>query len=276
MIQAPARSAACSSAKRRSRLITTPSGCWCEGVTKARRKRGARRSPSSTRRPCVVDRHRHQLGAGGDQAVARADRPRVLEPHAVAGIEQHRADQRERLLRAADDEDLLGVAADAAIGAQVRGDRLAQRRVAERFAVAHARRCGCARQCLADSRAHCAIGKASKAGSAVVKARATEGRRAALAEALDRAGHRARQPRGCASGLAAAPAGRPRPRWRSSARDDVGAGADARIDQALRRSAGRRPRSRWCATRRARAPACGSPAGVRRRRNRRPGSGRAG
>ena len=79
------------------------------------------RSPSSTRIPS------RSTGTGtsrpaGEKAVARADGARVIEPHAVAGIEQHAGDQLEALLRAADDEDLLRLAGDAAVGAQMRRD----------------------------------------------------------------------------------------------------------------------------------------------------------
>src|SRR5262249_30772178 len=85
----------------------------------------------------LVDRHRDEVGAAGEKAVARADRARHFEPHLVAGIEQHRADEVESLLRAGEDEDLASLAGNAAIGAEMRGDRLAQGRVPERRAIAH-------------------------------------------------------------------------------------------------------------------------------------------
>ena len=86
-----------------------------------------------------VHRHRDEARAGGEQAVARADGAGILEPDRVAGIEQHGADVQEGLLRAADDEDLVRVAGDAAIGAKMRGDGLAQPCFAHRGAVAHHR-----------------------------------------------------------------------------------------------------------------------------------------
>ena len=74
----------------------------------------------------VVQWHRHQLRSGGNEAVARADRARVLEPDLVARVEQHCPDQLEGMLSPADDEDLRGIAGDASIGAKMQRDRLAQ------------------------------------------------------------------------------------------------------------------------------------------------------
>jgi len=88
-------------------------------------------------RPTGVDRHRHELGSAGEQAVACSDGTWILEPYLVAGIEEHAPDQVEGLLRAADDEDLPALAGDAAIGAQMRRDRLAQAGMAEGSAIAH-------------------------------------------------------------------------------------------------------------------------------------------
>jgi len=69
--------------------------------------------------PLLIDRHRHQLRAAGDQAVACSDSARILEPNLLARVEQRRADQVESLLRTADNEQLLRVTADAAVGTQV-------------------------------------------------------------------------------------------------------------------------------------------------------------
>src|SRR3546814_6771989 len=57
----------------------------------------------------VVDLHRHDACAAGDEGVAGADRAGVLEPDMVAGVEQQRADQEEGLLRAGHDEHLVGI-----------------------------------------------------------------------------------------------------------------------------------------------------------------------
>ncbi len=103
-----------------------PSGCWCDGRDEGEAEVRAAPQPFIDAQALAVDRQRHQLGAAGEQAVARADRAGILEPHLVAGIEQHGADQVKGLLRAADDEDLPGLAGDAAIGPEMRGDRLAQ------------------------------------------------------------------------------------------------------------------------------------------------------
>ena len=84
-----------------------------------------------------VHRHGNQISATGDQAVARADRARVLEPHLVARVEQGRANQMKSLLRAADDEQLLGIAADAAVRSQVPRQRTAQLGRTVWVAVAH-------------------------------------------------------------------------------------------------------------------------------------------
>ena len=66
-----------------------------------------------------VHRHRHQVGAAGNQAVARTNGARVLKPHVLARVQQGRTNQMEGLLRAAHYEDLFGVAGDATVHAQV-------------------------------------------------------------------------------------------------------------------------------------------------------------
>ena len=73
-----------------------------------------------------IDRNRHQIGAAGDQAVARTDGTGVFKPHVLARVEQSRADQGKGLLRPAYDENLFGIAGDAPVDAQVRGQRPAQ------------------------------------------------------------------------------------------------------------------------------------------------------
>jgi hypothetical protein len=83
-----------------------------------------------------VDPDGDRIGADGDKGVARADGTRVLEPDRFARIDQHAADQGKGALGAVRDEDLLRIALDAARGVELAGDRPAQRRVAEGFAVA--------------------------------------------------------------------------------------------------------------------------------------------
>ena len=90
-----------------------------EGQPEVRREA----QPGLDRDALRVDRHWHHARAAGDETVARADRAGVFEPDRIAGIDQHAADQVEGLLRAVDDEDLLGVAGDAPVGAQMLGDR---------------------------------------------------------------------------------------------------------------------------------------------------------
>ena len=52
----------------------------------------------------VVARHRDDLGAGELERLERGEVGRLLDQHAVAGLEQHGRDQRQRLLRAARDQ----------------------------------------------------------------------------------------------------------------------------------------------------------------------------
>ena len=160
-----------------------PSGCWCDGVTNARRKRGARRRPSSTRSPSSSTGNGTSSAPAAMRLLRAPIAPGFSNQTRSPGLSNDEAISENACCAPRHDEDLLRVAGDAAIGAQMRGDRLAQRRMAERIAVPH-HLAAMRRQCLADSRAHCAIGNASKAGSAVVKARATDGNRSPLAEPL--------------------------------------------------------------------------------------------
>src|SRR6478736_9674645 len=65
----------------------------------------------------------------GGAAVAR-----ILEPHAVARVDQEPRDKIERLLDTGDDRDLLGLAARTPCGAEVRGHRVAKGPMAEGLA----------------------------------------------------------------------------------------------------------------------------------------------
>ena len=71
------------------------------------------------------------------QRGARAGIARLLDRHAVAAPKQHRGGQAQRRLRAGDDQHLLGLAAHGARGAQMLGDRGAQRHQPGRIAVRH-------------------------------------------------------------------------------------------------------------------------------------------
>jgi hypothetical protein len=200
----------------------------------------------------VVDGHGHERGTGRDEAVARTDRTRILEPHAIARIDERCGDHRERLLRAGDDEDLVRVARDPAICTQVRSDGLPQPRVTERLAVPHhlaavaapvlGRQAGPLRH---RERIECRQGRGERAGD--------RGQAAALAEPLHRARHGARQARlhharGCRDGLG---------RRRFQCFRDVRPRADARLDepfggQAVERFDHGRARDRKIACERAR------------------------
>ena len=79
--------------------------------------------------PVVVARHRHDGRAGQPERLQRGEVGRLLGEHDVARLEQYGGDQRQRLLRAARDEELLGAGREPARG-QPRGDGGAQRVVA--------------------------------------------------------------------------------------------------------------------------------------------------
>ena len=79
--------------------------------------------------PVVVARDRHDGRAGELERLQRREVGRLLHEHGVARLEQHGRDQRQRLLGAARDQQLVGVRRQAARG-QPGGDRGAQRRVA--------------------------------------------------------------------------------------------------------------------------------------------------
>ncbi len=181
-----------------------PSGCWCEGVTKARRKRGQPLRASSTRRPCAS------------------------------------TDEVEGLLRAGNHEHLVGVAFDAAVAAQVRGDGASQRGMPIGVAIAHH----------VAARTAPVLGRKPRPlrhGKGVEgRQRGGEGARhrgqpRALAEALDRARHGVREPRRRRQWTRLAQRLRrrgtvrsagPRPLGLERARH-VGARAHARLDQPL-------------------------------------------
>ena len=75
----------------------------------------------------AVDGDRRDAGPGSGERRAGAGIARILEPCRVARIEQHLAHQRQPVLRARDDDDLVRRAGRAADAAHVLGDLLAQR-----------------------------------------------------------------------------------------------------------------------------------------------------
>ncbi len=79
--------------------------------------------------PVVVAGHRHDLRAGELEGLDRGQIRGLLDQHDRAGIEQRGRDQRQRLLAAGRDENLVGDGRQAA-RRQPRGELFAQRRVA--------------------------------------------------------------------------------------------------------------------------------------------------
>ena len=86
---------------------------------------GRRRGDRVRVEPVVVARDRHRHGAGERERLQRRQVGRLLDEHAVAGLQQHGGGERERLLGAARDEHVVGLGRQAARG-QPRGDRGAQ------------------------------------------------------------------------------------------------------------------------------------------------------
>ncbi len=84
-----------------------------------------------------VHRNGNDRRPAGNETIACADRPRILEPYGIAAIEQHAADQVERLLRSVHDEYLFGIAGHAAAGAQMVRNRIPQRGQPGRLGIAH-------------------------------------------------------------------------------------------------------------------------------------------
>ena len=64
----------------------------------------------------VVARHRHADRPRQVEALKRREVGRLLDEHAVARVEHQRRDQRERLLRAVRDQQLIGSGREASRG----------------------------------------------------------------------------------------------------------------------------------------------------------------
>lgn len=205
-------------------------GCWCEGGDEGQAEAGRQAQAFVDAQALLVQRHRHQFGAGGGQAVARADGAGVLEPHAVAGVEQHGRHQLEGLLRAADDEHLLRVAGDAAVGAQVQRNGLAQRRVAEGLTVAHhvvARAAPVAGRQPRPQRQRKGVEGRQRGGEGACGGRQPR----AVGQSRQHLRHRGRKPHRAADVGTRLPGGRRHRRAHVLA--DEGPGADARLDQSF-------------------------------------------
>ena len=127
MTQARARPAQRSSASRRGRLIGRRAGTGARASRRraARRARGAR--PASTSRPSASTRTGTIRAPAVRERAPRAGIAGLLDPRAVAGIEQQPAHELEPLLRAGHDHDLIGLAARAPGSLHVVRDGLAQR-----------------------------------------------------------------------------------------------------------------------------------------------------
>ena len=80
----------------------------------------------------VVARDRHHLRAGELEGLQRGEIRRLLDEHRVARLEQHGRDQRQRLLGAARDQQLLGRRSAGRASVSRAATRGAQRRVALR------------------------------------------------------------------------------------------------------------------------------------------------
>src|SRR5690606_18784417 len=85
--------------------------------------------------PVPIDRHGNDLRAGKRKDTLREPVAGILEPDSIAWIEQGQRGDRERLLRAAHDQDLLRFAAHGSRAAQVARERLAQTLSAGRVSV---------------------------------------------------------------------------------------------------------------------------------------------
>ena len=83
----------------------------------------------------MIDGHAEDLRASGPHDLASALIVRILEQHAIAFIEQHIGGERERLLRAADDEHILGRGNDAATARKIVTDLFAQYQQALRIGI---------------------------------------------------------------------------------------------------------------------------------------------
>ena len=84
--------------------------------------------------PSVIERNADHIDAEPRQPVQRALIGVPLDDHGVAARQQRRVDEVERLQRAGDDQDVVGVAVDAGVALEFRGEKLAQRTVALRTA----------------------------------------------------------------------------------------------------------------------------------------------
>ena len=179
----------------------------------------------------AIDRDRRDARPGSDERRPGAGIAGILEPCRIARIEQHLAHQRQPVLRARDDDDLVRRAGCAADAAHVLGDLLAQR---EQSWAGRRNRAG-----RATSPSGAASPDASRRARGRGRAPASRGGRAAPAHRVSstRAAWRPARRRG-ATAADAGHVAPPRPRERSPIDGqrigDVGAGAGAGADQSFR------------------------------------------
>ena len=139
MIQAPLSSAHCSSSARRALSVRTPSGNCVNGCRYTAAASGAAPATGSHVEAARVERHADHLRVQHLEQRHQAGMPGVLEPHLVARLQQHAADQLDGLHRAVQHQHLLRRTHRCARQRQVARDRLAQRRQAAGGAVAQVR-----------------------------------------------------------------------------------------------------------------------------------------
>jgi hypothetical protein len=197
---------------------------------------GCARDPHGDVEPMIVDWDRHRSRVRSDNRASRAEVTGILHPHVVGGIDDQPQDLVERLLRAGRDEDLLGAAAHAARGRDVRGDRLAQRALASRRRPFEQRR--------ARTRVHARGDPRPQRDRKQIERRYTRPERTRRgARALRAGGHRRERPRDARQ---ARRSGRRRPRLerpharRGQLRCDERRGGRPRDNEAFRRERAKR------------------------------------
>ena len=93
------------------------------------------RIPAATLRPSASTGNRYQIAAVQGEDIPRQGVAGLLDPDAVAGVEQDSGRNLEGLLRSVDDEHLLGLAAYGSSRSQIIRDRAAQGSRAHQIAV---------------------------------------------------------------------------------------------------------------------------------------------
>jgi len=135
MMNAPLSRAQANNSSRRAMDSATPVGNWCEGVTNTARARGAARRPASTTRPWASTGIACGRALASELSVGQRVAG-ILDPHLVAGHEQHADRDIDCLLGSGGNDDLLGVATHRARRPQIVADAPAQLDEACRIGVA--------------------------------------------------------------------------------------------------------------------------------------------